>query len=246
MASDRSIARSTVAWFQTRRDIRAVHHICDSADYNGTCPIRPRTPMLWPTMLARTPTSVVLDDLLSDVPGEQVTLEWLLGRLGDRSFGLVLLLLALLGLLPGMSAVIGVLLMIPAIQMVLARPGPMFPRRISTRCFDVRRMARVVQRVLPALRWLERFIRPRWATPFEGTKRVVGGIVQMLACSLLIPVPLSNVPLALTIALIACAYLEEDGILLCAALALAAVMLVTVMAIAWETLSATGWVSGFL
>jgi hypothetical protein len=33
-----------------------------------------------------------------------------MGRLGDRSFGIVLLLLALLGLLPGVSPLAGVLL----------------------------------------------------------------------------------------------------------------------------------------
>ena len=70
-------------------------------------------------MTARAPTSVVLDELLGPEAPEQVTLGWLLGRLGDRSFGVVLLLLALLGLLPGVSAVAGVLLMVPAFQMVL-------------------------------------------------------------------------------------------------------------------------------
>jgi hypothetical protein len=144
------------------------------------------------------------------------------------------------------SAIAGVLLMVVAVQMILARPGPAFPRRVATRRFEVRRLARVVRRVLPALRWLERFIRPRWAAPFETTKRVVGGVVLLLAGSLLAPVPLSNVPLALMIAVIAVAYLEEDGILLCAALVGAVVMLVVAAAVAWETLSATGWVPGLL
>jgi hypothetical protein len=160
-------------------------------------------------MTKRPPTSVVLDDMLSATPAEHITLDWLMGRLGDRSFGIVLLLLALLGLLPGVSAVVGVLLMVPATQMILARRGPVFPRRVATRRFEVRRLARVVRRIVPVLRWLERSIRPRWATPFEATKRLVGGVVLLLGASLLAPVPLSNVPPALAIALIAFAYLEE-------------------------------------
>jgi hypothetical protein len=197
-------------------------------------------------MAARAPTSTVLDDLLGEAPAGQVTLDWLLGKLGDRSFGVVLLLLALLGLLPGVSAVAGVLLAVPAAQMILARRAPVFPRRVATRRFDTRRLARVVRRVVPVLRWLERFIRPRWTTPFEATKRVVGGVVMLLGASLLAPVPLSNVPPALTIALIAFAYLEEDGVLLCAALAAALAMLAVAAAVAWETMSATGWVPGLL
>lgn len=199
-----------------------------------------------PDMTTRAPTSVVLDDMLSAAPTEHVTLDWLMGRLGDRSFGLVLLLLALLGLLPGVSAVVGALLMIPAAQMILARPGPVFPRRVATRRFETQRVVRVVRQVMPVLRWLERFIRPRWATPFDATKRVVGGIILLLAAGLLAPVPLSNVPLALMIALIAFAYLEEDGILLCAALAGAIILLAVAAAVIWETLSTTGWVTGLL
>src|SRR5215207_7945173 len=129
-------------------------------------------------MTARVPTSVVLDDLLEGAPAEHVTLGWLVGGLGDRSFGVVLLLLALLGLLPGVSAIAGVLLMVTAFQKVLGRPGPAFPRRV-----EAARLARAIRRVVPALRFLERFIRPRWATPFGATKRAVGGDVLLLAAS---------------------------------------------------------------
>ena len=169
-----------------------------------------------------------------------------MGRLGGRSFGVVLLLLALLGLLPGVSAIAGVLLALPASQMILARPGPVFPRRVAVRRFEARRLARMVRRVVPVLRWLERFVRPRWATPFEATKRAVGAVVLLLGVALLAPVPLSNVPPAVAIALIAFAYLEEDGVLLCAGLAAGLAMLAVAAAVAWETLSATGWVPSFL
>lgn len=197
-------------------------------------------------MTGRAPTSVVLDDLLGPEAPEQVTLGWLMDRLGDRSFGIVLLLLALLGLLPGVSTLAGVLLTIPAVQMILARPGPVFPRRISARPFEARRLARVVRRVVPVLRFMERFIRPRWATPFRATKRVVGGVVLLLAASLLAPVPLSNIPPALVISLIAFAYLEEDGVLLGIVLVVALVMLAVASVAVWEALSATGWVPGLL
>ena len=107
-------------------------------------------------------------------------------------------------------------------------------------------LARVARRVLPALRLLERLIHPRWATPFGATKRAVGGVVLLLAASLLTPVPLSNVPPALAIALIAFAHLEEDGLLLGVALVAALAMLAVASLAAWEALSATGWVPGIL
>jgi hypothetical protein len=197
-------------------------------------------------MTARAPTSVVLDDLLGHDAPERVTLRWLMGRLGDRSFGIVLLLLALLGLLPGVSTLAGALLTVPAVQMILARPGPVFPHHIAVRPFETRRLAKVIYRIVPVLRFMERFIRPRWPTPFQTTKRVVGVVVLLLAASFLAPVPLSNVPPALVTGLIAFAYLEEDGVLLGIALLEALVMLAVGSVAAWEALSATGWVPGLL
>ncbi len=45
-------------------------------------------------MTARAPTSAVLDDLLRHDAPERVTPGWLMGRLGDRALGVVLLLAA--------------------------------------------------------------------------------------------------------------------------------------------------------
>jgi hypothetical protein len=136
--------------------------------------------------------------------------------------------------------------MLPACQMILARPGPVFPQRIVSRPFETRRLAQVIKRAVPVLRYLERFIRPRWATPFETTKRVVGAVVLLLGAGLLAPVPLSNVPPSLVIVLVAFAYLEEDGALLCAALAAAFLLLAIATAAVWQTVSATGWMPGLL
>ena len=127
-------------------------------------------------MSARAPISTVLGDMLVATGTEYLTLDWLLGRMGGRSFGLVLLLLAIFGLLPGVSALAAVLLMIPAIQMLLARPRPVFPRRLRRRRFEARRLAALLRYVVPVLRWLERFVRPRWTTPVEATKRIVGAV----------------------------------------------------------------------
>src|SRR5690242_2496274 len=106
------------------------------------------------------PTSAVLDGLFDVAPAEHVTLEWLMRGLGDRSFGIVLLLLALLGALPGVSVVAGLLLLVPAYQMLRARPGPVFPRAVTARPIAAPRLARLVRRVVPMLRALECVVHP--------------------------------------------------------------------------------------
>lgn len=198
-------------------------------------------------MTLRPPTSFALEAMLDAIHAEEhVTVEWLMERLGDRSFGILLLLLAILGLLPGVSAIAGIMLMVPAMQMILARRGPAFPCRIRAWHFDARSFAAIIRRVVPVLRWLERFIRPRWPTPFETTKRVIGAVVLLLGVNLLVPVPLSNVLPALAIMLIACAYLEEDGVLLCAALVMALAILGASGTLIWGATSAAGRLSSLL
>jgi len=193
-----------------------------------------------PETRRRIPTSVLLDTLVAEAGAAEVTIAWLIERLGERGFGMMLMILGLLALLPGLSAVAALALMLPAAQMMLARPRPVLPARIGGRAVGVQRLGGIVRRVRPVLRLIERGIRPRWPTPFEATKRVVGAAVMGLSVALLAPVPLSNLPIALCVMLLAVAYLEEDGLLLAAALVLSLLLLAAGAFLAWITVAAAG------
>jgi hypothetical protein len=182
----------------------------------------------------RAPTSVLLEALLDDAP-DHVTLAWLMDNLRERSFGLVMLLMALIALLPGASPVIGVLLVALAVQMILARRSPVLPRFVAARPIATRRLARLIRRAIPALRRAERIIRPRWRMQFVATKRAVGCIVLVLGVTLLAPIPFSHIIPALAIMLVSFAYLEEDGVLLCLALVVALVSVAITVAELWAT-----------
>jgi hypothetical protein len=192
---------------------------------------------------ARIATSVILEQLLNAAPSDTVTLAWLIGALRQRSFGLVMLLMALVALVPGGSTVIGVLLIFPAVQMILARESPSLPRFIASRRISTARIARVSLRAAAFLRWVETFSKPRWQTPFQATKRVVGFVVLLLAPTLVWPFPFSQIIPALVIMLLALAYLEEDGVLLCVALAAALVSLAITAATVWAGIKVTDWLT---
>ena len=180
-------------------------------------------------MAQRIPTSRVLSALVDEATAERVSLGWLMDRLGERSFGIILLLLAFLAFIPGVSPLAGALLTIPAFQMMRAHAAPVFPRRLRCRCFETRRLVWVIRRAAPVLRYLERFMYPRWTTPFEATRRLVGGMVLLVSLTLFVPVPLSNIPPAIVISLVALAYLEEDGVLLSLALIAAIALLAAII-----------------
>jgi hypothetical protein len=160
-----------------------------------------------------------------------------------------MLLLALVAMLPGISYIAGLLLAVPALEMIAGRVAPVFPRRIATRPLPTRHLARVVRRAIPVLRYLERAIHPRWHTPSEVAKRVVGVVVLLLTVLLLLlllaPVPMIQVVPALVIVLISMAYLEEDGILLSIALLIAVVLLAITGAAVWKIVAGAVWIGRF-
>jgi hypothetical protein len=182
----------------------------------------------------------VLEELFRDAPPDYVTIAWLIGSLHKRSFGLVMLLIALVGLVPGVSVFIGILLGFPALQMILGQESPSLPRFIALRRIPTPKIARLVHRTIPLLKRLETIIHPRWHTPFEATKRGVGLIILLLAGTLILPFPFSHIIPALVIMLVSFAYLEADGALLCISLAAALASFSITAATVWATVRATG------
>lgn len=185
------------------------------------------------------PTSVVLDGLIEAAPASHVTMDWLLAHLRSRSFGILFLVLGVCGLIPLISPLAGLLLVIVAFQMVRGHDGPFLPRRLGSRPIATAKLVSMLSRIIPILRYLERFVRPRWPTPVEITKRVVGGGVILLSLGLFVPFPLSNIPFGLNIILLSFAYLEQDGVLLSLALAVALCLLAAVLGATWSTMSTT-------
>jgi len=176
---------------------------------------------------APVPASMILERLNDQAPADHFTLGWLLTSLSRHTFGVLLLLLSVIAIAPGVAIVAGVLLFIPAFEMIVGRQAPVFPRRLAAYPLSTPHLAAVMQRAIPVLRYLEKFIHPRWPTPHEPTKRVVGLVVAILSPSLVfLPIPLSGVVPAMVIGLIALAYLEEDGLLLLIGL-LAAILVLT-------------------
>src|SRR5262245_17005106 len=120
---------------------------------------------------AHIPTSEVLQELIDDAPADHLTLDWLLDNLHSRSFGIIMLILALFAMAPGASGLVAPILAVPAIQMVAGRSRPLFPRRIAIRPLSKQRFVGAVRRAVPVLQYLETVIHPRWPTPFGLTKR---------------------------------------------------------------------------
>jgi hypothetical protein len=192
----------------------------------------------------RTPSSRVLEDLLDQAPADTFTLGWLMSALHQRSFGIIMLLLGVLATAPIGSMVPALMLAAVAVQMIAGRYEPVFPNFITARRLPTRHLFRLGGRAIPLLRYLENAVHPRWPGAFEAAKRFVGVMVLLLAAAVLLtPVPLSNIPPAIVIALISLAYIEEDGLLLCVAFLAAIVLIGAAAAAVWGTIVGAALVS---
>jgi hypothetical protein len=99
--------------------------------------------------------------MLDRAEGPRVSIGWLIAELGERSFGLTLLVMAVIALLPGASTIVGLLIAWPAIQLILGHETAALPRSMARREIEVDRLARAIDVVVPRLAWVERLIRPR-------------------------------------------------------------------------------------
>jgi hypothetical protein len=183
-------------------------------------------------------TSDLLTRLIKEAPKDTVDLDWLLGHLQKRAFGILLLILAIAILVPGLGIVSTIAISFSAIEMMLGRDRPSLPRFLTKRAFATQRFTGWAERVLPLLRLVEKVSRSRWHAPHALAKRAVGLLVLLLAVSGVGPLPLINVLPALTIALLAIAYLQDDGLLLAVAATIGIVSLLIFGLVLWTSAGA--------
>jgi hypothetical protein len=121
---------------------------------------------------------------------------------------------------------------------MLGSDRPTLPRFLTKRSFATQRFTTWTTRALPLLRAVQRISRSRWHMPVEATKRAVGFLVLSLAISSIWPLPLINVLPAVTIALLAIAYLQDDGLLVAVSFVVGMLSLLVFGFLVWTSVGA--------
>jgi hypothetical protein len=162
--------------------------------------------------------TTILRRLAYEYPKEDIPLGEVLSFLGDRAFGLLMLVLALpmttpLSAIPGVSTVFGLPLIVVSIQLMLGFRQPVLPKALAERTVKRQALAQAVQRATPWLAKIERAIHPR-LKPLTGpvAERLIGLVCVAMAGIMALPIPGGNQPPAIAIALFAIAIVERDGL----------------------------------
>lgn len=161
--------------------------------------------------------SDVLARVAEETPGERIPLGDLIDALGERTFGLVMLVLALPCAIPflyGVPQVVSIPMLFVAAQLVIGRRALWLPQGLRARSFSKADYAAMIARARPWLLRLERLSRPRLvALTRPPLDQVVGLAMLIASLSIAVPLPLTNTVPGIGVAILALGLIERDGLL---------------------------------
>lgn len=163
--------------------------------------------------------SEILQQFLEQQQQDEVCLQDLLDRMGDRAFGPTLLLCALPEALPlpiaGISAFVAIPLLLVSTQLMLGFRHPWLPRRVLERSFQRQHFEKPLHQAIRYLKKVERIFKPRW--PFFTHpifERCLGLLLVLLAVIIALPIPFGNMLPAIAVVFICLGMIEKDGLVL--------------------------------
>ncbi len=165
-------------------------------------------------------TSEILRGLLEN-KDESFTVQKILGSLGTSSFGTSLMAFAIPEVLPipipGLFAIVVIPTGIISAQMAMGKKEIRLPKWLLKRSVPRKPLVAAIHSILPVLERLERAVKPRWKwMTSAGAKRFLGAFILFLAGLMALPVPGTNMPLAIAIFVIALGLVERDGAMITA------------------------------
>ena len=160
---------------------------------------------------------------LDESGAERLSISDVMDGLGDRSFGSLMLVLALpaMFLPPVASAFLGVPLVVISAQLAAGHRRPWLPRRLRGLSMGRVKADEALHRIGSAVRRLENALRPRLqALLHPWHLRAAAGACILLSVVLMLPVPFAHTAAGLGVGAFGAGLIERDGLALIAGWAL--------------------------
>lgn len=161
--------------------------------------------------------SALLEKFAGEWKGERVTVGDLVAAMEQRGHGMAMLVLSLPMLLPitppGISAVVGLPTVFVAMQLILRRPHVWLPGFLRRRSIETGKLRKLVEKTVPYVARVQKLLKPRLSILTEAFgETLIGVAVLLIALLLVLPIPFSNIPLGLAIALLSMGLITRDGV----------------------------------
>jgi hypothetical protein len=169
---------------------------------------------------ARPPISDRLRTLTAG-QADEVALGDLIDAAGPGGTAVLLFLFAAAALVPGVAPAFGVAICFLSLAFIARTDTLPLPARLRGRHVSRERLARVLSRMLPGLRWVEARLRPRYRWLVTGVAlRSVGVACFVAGLLIVLPIPFGNLPAAACVLCLALGLMAADGLFVLAGLGL--------------------------
>ena len=181
--------------------------------------------------------SDVLDTLQSSLDDPEVSVGRIVDHLGRASFASVMLIFSLISTspasaIPGVTAVVAMLVLLLIVQMMAGRSSVWLPRFVSDKRLDAKKVENGLNWVRGPVEWVEQFLKPRMTFLFHRPWLWLP-MVLIAGLTLFMPfmeiVPTSGSIASAVIALFSASLLTRDGVLALVSLGLLTVVPLTVL-----------------
>lgn len=194
--------------------------------------------------------SIVLETFAREWKEERVTVGDLVSAMEQRGHGMAMLVLSLPMLLPitppGVSAVVGLPTAFVALQLVLQRRHVWLPGFVRRRSIETGKFRNVLEKTASYVAGAEKLLKSRLGVLTEGiAESLIGATALLIALLLILPIPFSNIPLGLAIALLAMGLIARDGVAVLLGSAIGIGTAIFMFTFGWSAMSAVfawiGW-----
>lgn len=162
--------------------------------------------------------SEIIRNFLEHIENEFFTLNELITLLKERSFGILILLIALpnaflIAAIPGISTIFGLMLIFVSFQMILQRKKIWLPKRLGHKKFSKKHFEHILTVSNPYLSRVEKNLKLRWkfltSLFFE---RILGFICLVHGILIALPIPLGNFLSGTSLVFLALGTIFKDGL----------------------------------
>lgn len=165
-----------------------------------------------------TSVAQMLESLVTRHTEEKVSLGAIRNSLHEQGFCFMMIVLAFPAALPlpyppGFTTLVGIPLILFAVQMLLGKDAPWLPEWLGKRTIRRPLLVSIVKKSIPLLHKIERYTKHR--LPFNTTlwgEKLVGSVCLLCAILISIPIPFGHAVPAMAVLIMSLGFLASDGI----------------------------------
>jgi len=198
-------------------------------------------------------SSQILQSFLNLPKEQKMTIGQFLELFGVRSIAIVILILALPHSIPiveppGISTITGLPILFFSFQIMIGRHKIWLPKKLTEKKLPQTFLRKAIKYTLPVIKFIEKFIHPRWKCFFsKNAQKFIGFMIFLMSLVLALPIPGANFLPGVSISLLALALIETDGVLAAIAIIFSTASLVLMYKLILFTIKVIlSWIKGFI